>query len=164
MSTADTYVRARIDTHTKERAAEALGAMGLSISDAIRLLMLRVADERRLPFEIKVPSAIAEEKNRPVLPVDRSQQALALLGVSPGATSEVIKTAYRKKANQYHPDKNPSPDAAARFREVQEAYEVLSDETRRKAYDDNRRRSLIDDPQTVAQDIWKTYLSDVVNS
>jgi hypothetical protein len=38
----------------------------------------------------------------------------------------------------------------------------LSDETRRKAYDDNRRRSLIDDPQTVAQDIWKTYLSDVI--
>lgn len=56
MSTADTYVRARIDTNTKERAADALEAMGLSISDAIRLLMLRVADERRLPFEIKVPS------------------------------------------------------------------------------------------------------------
>ena len=44
---ADTYVRARIDTDTKERAADALEAMGLSISDAIRLLMLRVADERR---------------------------------------------------------------------------------------------------------------------
>ena len=57
MTTADTYVRARIDTATKERAAEALGAMGLSISDAIRLLMLRVADERRLPFEVKVPNA-----------------------------------------------------------------------------------------------------------
>jgi DNA-damage-inducible protein J len=57
MSTADTYVRARIDTNTKERAAEALEAMGLSISDAIRLLMLRVADERRLPFDVKVPSA-----------------------------------------------------------------------------------------------------------
>ena len=41
MSPADTYVRARIDTDTKERAAEALAAMGLSISDAIRLLMLR---------------------------------------------------------------------------------------------------------------------------
>ena len=52
----DTYVRARIDTDTKERAADALEAMGLSISDAIRLLMLRIADERRLPFEIKVPS------------------------------------------------------------------------------------------------------------
>jgi DnaJ-class molecular chaperone len=86
----------------------------------------------------------------------------ATLGVSPGATADVIKSAYRKKANQYHPDKNPSPDAASRFREVQEAYEVLSDETRRKAYDENRRRSLIDDPQTVAQDIWKTYLSDAV--
>ena len=57
MSTADTYVRARIDTNTKERAAEALEAMGLSISDAIRLLMPRIADERRLPFEIKVPNA-----------------------------------------------------------------------------------------------------------
>ncbi|CAB1371250.1 putative addiction module antitoxin component DinJ (plasmid) [Denitratisoma oestradiolicum] len=57
MSTADTYVRARIDTNTKERAAAALDAMGLSISDAIRLLMLRVADERRLPFDVKVPNA-----------------------------------------------------------------------------------------------------------
>jgi DNA-damage-inducible protein J len=65
MSTADTYVRARIDTATKERAADSLAAMGLSISDAIRLLMLRIADERRLPFEVKVPNlttrrAIAE--------------------------------------------------------------------------------------------------------
>ena len=57
MSFADTYVRARIDTHTKELAADALEAMGLSISDAIRLLMLRIADERRLPFEVKVPNS-----------------------------------------------------------------------------------------------------------
>ena len=57
MNIADTYVRARIDADTKDRAAEALQAMGLSISDAIRLLMLRVADERRLPFEIKAPNA-----------------------------------------------------------------------------------------------------------
>ena len=57
MRTTDTYVRARIDAKTKERAAAALEAMGLSISDAIRLLMLRVADERRLPFEVKVPNA-----------------------------------------------------------------------------------------------------------
>ncbi|MGC9008986.1 MAG: type II toxin-antitoxin system RelB/DinJ family antitoxin, partial [Halothiobacillaceae bacterium] len=40
-----------------ERAADALEAMGLSISDAIRLLMLRIADERRMPFEVKVPNA-----------------------------------------------------------------------------------------------------------
>ena len=58
MNTADTYVRARIDSVTKQRAADALEAMGLSISDAIRLLMLRVADERRLPFDVKAPNAI----------------------------------------------------------------------------------------------------------
>jgi len=57
MVKADTYVRARIDTVTKDRATEALDAMGLSISDAIRLLMLRIADERRLPFEVKAPNA-----------------------------------------------------------------------------------------------------------
>lgn len=57
MRRSDTYVRARIDTKTKERATDALAAMGLSVSDAIRLLMLRVVDERRLPFEVKVPNA-----------------------------------------------------------------------------------------------------------
>ena len=61
MSIADTYVRARIDTATKERATEALAAMGLSVSDAIRLLMLRIADERRLPFEVKVPNVATRE-------------------------------------------------------------------------------------------------------
>ena len=61
MGLADTYVRARIDTATKERAAEALEAMGLSISDAIRLLMLRIADERRLPFDVRVPNAATRE-------------------------------------------------------------------------------------------------------
>jgi DNA-damage-inducible protein J len=50
-----------IDAKTKERAADALEAMGLSISDAIRLLMRRVADERRLPFEVKAPKAMTRE-------------------------------------------------------------------------------------------------------
>jgi DNA-damage-inducible protein J len=57
MHITDTYVYARIDSATKRRAAGALKAMDLSISDAIRLLMLRVADERRLPFEINVPNS-----------------------------------------------------------------------------------------------------------
>ena len=61
----DTYVRAQIDSKTRKRAADALGSMGLSISDATRLLMRRVTDERRLPFEVKVSNtrtrkAIAE--------------------------------------------------------------------------------------------------------
>lgn len=57
MAHANTYVRARIDSFTKDRASEALEAMGLSISDAIRLLMLRIADEKRLPFEVRIPNA-----------------------------------------------------------------------------------------------------------
>jgi len=54
---ADTVVRARIKTTTKERAAAALEAMGLSISDAIRLLMVRIAEKQRFPFDVKVPNA-----------------------------------------------------------------------------------------------------------
>ncbi len=52
----DTVVRARIDSDTKERATKALQAMGLSVSDAIRLLLLRVAEEQRLPFTLQVPN------------------------------------------------------------------------------------------------------------
>ena len=58
---ADTVVRARIDSDTKARATEALHAMGLTVSDAIRLLMLRVAEEKRLPFAVQVPNATTIE-------------------------------------------------------------------------------------------------------
>ena len=53
----DSVVRARIDSDTKARAIAALDAMGLSVSDAIRLLMFRIADEQRLPFSVQVPNA-----------------------------------------------------------------------------------------------------------
>lgn len=52
----NTVVRARIDSDIKARATEALHAMGLSVSDAIRLLLVRVAEEQRLPFDVKVPN------------------------------------------------------------------------------------------------------------
>ena len=84
------------------------------------------------------------------------------LGISPGATADLIKAAYRKKAALYHPDKNQSADAPIRFREVQEAYEVLTDADRRKAYDDYRQRSLIEDPLLVAREISGKYIQDVL--
>lgn len=59
-----------------------------------------------------------------------------VLGVAKNATQEEIKKAYRKKALQYHPDKNPGDTAAeAKFKEISEAYEVLSDEKKRQIYD-----------------------------
>jgi DNA-damage-inducible protein J len=47
----------RIDKRVKARAAKALSAMGLSVSDAVRVLLTRVASEKALPFEVKVPNA-----------------------------------------------------------------------------------------------------------
>lgn len=58
---ADTVVRARIDTHTKDKAAEALAEMGLSVSDAIRLLLVRVAAEKALPFHVRTPNTITRK-------------------------------------------------------------------------------------------------------
>lgn len=58
-----------------------------------------------------------------------------VLGVSKSATDKEIKSAFRKLAKQYHPDVNKEPDAEAKFKEIQEAYAVLSDENRRRQYD-----------------------------
>ena len=58
---ANTEVRVRIDSDTKDRASMALAAMGLSVSDAIRILLLRVAAEKRMPFEVKTPNATTIE-------------------------------------------------------------------------------------------------------
>jgi curved DNA-binding protein CbpA len=88
----------------------------------------------------------------------------AALGLKSDASLADIKKAFRQKASQFHPDRNTAADAPARFREVQEAYDVLSDETRRQAYDDNRRRNLLDDPAQTARDIWQSYFEPLRSS
>ena len=64
-----------------------------------------------------------------------SDSLYALLGVQPDASADAIKAAYRLKAKQVHPDSNTQPDAAERFRELNEAYATLIDPARRAAYD-----------------------------
>ena len=59
----------------------------------------------------------------------------AIMGVKPTDDLKTIKTAYRRLARKYHPDVSKEPDAEARFKEVAEAWEVLSDEQRRAEYD-----------------------------
>ena len=59
-----------------------------------------------------------------------------VLGVARGTSDAEMKAAYRKLAMQYHPDRNPdNPDAETKFKELNEAYDVLKDEQKRAAYD-----------------------------
>jgi len=53
---ASTMVHVRVDEKTKQRAAKTLAGMGISVSDAVRMLLVRVAAEKALPFEVKVPN------------------------------------------------------------------------------------------------------------
>src|SRR5919202_1759310 len=65
----------------------------------------------------------------------------AVLGVAPDADEQTIKQTYRKLARQYHPDVNPGDKAAEeRFKEINEAYEALSDPEKRQKYDQLRQQ------------------------
>jgi DnaJ-class molecular chaperone len=86
------------------------------------------------------------------------------LGLSSAATLADIKKAFRQKASSLHPDKNAALDAGERFRAVQEAYAVLSDTDKRKAYDDNRRRNLLDSPIDTAREIWTAYFDQMLEA
>ena len=88
----------------------------------------------------------------------------AVLGLSPTATVDEIKKAFRAKAGEYHPDRNKSESAPAQFRAVREAYDVLGDPIKRQEYDDNRRRNLLDSPTETAREIWGNYINNLLRS
>ncbi len=64
-----------------------------------------------------------------------SKDYYEILGVSKNASKEEIKKAYKRLAKKYHPDLNKSPDAEAKFKEINEAFSVLSDDNKRQQYD-----------------------------
>ena len=86
----------------------------------------------------------------------------ATLGLSPSVSLADIKKAFRQLASIHHPDRNTDENAPQRFRLVQEAYEILSDDTKRQAYDDNRRRNLLDSPIDTACEIWQSYMNRIL--
>jgi DnaJ-class molecular chaperone len=86
----------------------------------------------------------------------------AALGLNSAATLADIKKAFRQQAALYHPDRNAAVDAPKRFRAAQAAYEVLSDAAKRQAYDENRRRNLVDSPIDTARDIWQSYFKQLL--
>ena len=71
------------------------------------------------------------------------------LGLARSATNDDVKKAYRKMALKFHPDKNKSAGAEERFKEIAEAYEVLSDKKKREIYDQYGEEGLKGEPEGV---------------
>lgn len=77
-----------------------------------------------------------------------------ILGVSPSATGEEIKKAYRSLAMRYHPDRSTHPGAENRFNAIKRAYELLSDPKKRAVYDQSLSNRIIIDPDDEARALW----------
>ncbi|MDP2804405.1 MAG: DnaJ domain-containing protein [Gallionellaceae bacterium] len=82
-----------------------------------------------------------------------------ILGVSPTATSEEIKKAYRVLAMRHHPDRNSHSSTEIRFNSIKVAYELLSDPKKRAAYNQNINNRIIIDPEEEAASLWRSLFN-----
>lgn len=77
-----------------------------------------------------------------------------ILGVSPTATTEEIKKAYRSLAMRHHPDRNTHAGSEIRFNAIKTAYELLSDSRKRAEYNQSLNNRIIIDPEYEARALW----------
>src|SRR5437016_13084251 len=83
-----------------------------------------------------------------------------VLGVTRNASKDDIKGSYRKLALQYHPDRNKAPEATEKFKEISEAYAILSDDEKRKQYDQIGREGIYQKYNT--EDIFRGADADSI--
>lgn len=77
-----------------------------------------------------------------------------ILGVSPNATTDEIKKAYRVLAMRHHPDRNPDANSELRFNAINAAYELLSDPQKRAEYNQSLNNRIIIDSEAEAHSLW----------
>ena len=82
-----------------------------------------------------------------------------ILGVSPTASTDDIKKAYRALAMRHHPDRNPNSNAEVRFNAIKKAYELLSDPQKRAEYNYSINHRIVIDPENEAQSLWRSLFT-----
>jgi curved DNA-binding protein CbpA len=82
-----------------------------------------------------------------------------ILGVSPTASGEDIKKAYRVLAMRHHPDRNAHPGAESRFNAIKTAYELLSDPKKRAEYNQSLNNRIVIDPENEALSLWNSLFN-----
>jgi molecular chaperone DnaJ len=82
-----------------------------------------------------------------------------ILGVSPNASGEDIRKAYRSLAMRHHPDRNTHSSAEIRFNAIKTAYELLSDPKKRAEYDQSLNNRIVIDPENEAQALWSSLFN-----
>jgi len=96
MSTATAMVHVRVDEQIKAQATETLAAMGLSVSDAVRIFLMRVITDKQIPFTISVPNAVTRSAIAEADGISRNHQGRFANGIE--LFDDLEKTARSKRA------------------------------------------------------------------